>query len=57
MWRLTRYLYAFAAGQAFEVWLNAKLERPSFADTFRRAGEKLDVSAVRLERWLDERDA
>lgn len=57
MWRLTRYLYAFAAGQAFEAWLSQKLERPSYADLGRRAGAKLDIVAERLAIYLDERDA
>ena len=57
MWRLTRYLYAFAAGQAFEGWLTSKLERPMFADYGRRAGAHLDIIAERLAIYLDEHEA
>lgn len=57
MWRVTRYLFAFASGQAFEAWLSTKLERPSFADHARRAGAWLDEELERYERWLAARNA
>lgn len=57
MWRLTRYLYAFAAGQAFEAWLVSKLERPSYAEIGQKVGAKLDSAADWLEQKLGENDS
>lgn len=57
MWRVTRYLFAFASGQAFEAWLTSKLERPSFAEHGRKVGERLDLIAERVAIYFDEREA
>lgn len=48
MWRATRYLLAFASGQALEAWLSQRLERPSYAAIGERVGARLDRIADQL---------